>query len=109
MLKEKAEQLFTETPKRGNCAQCVALAAGDETLAGELNGCGGGKAPEGLCGALYAAMLLAPAEKRQAIHDEFQRRARGLCGRELKQARHYPCAACVALAAELFENQTQKK
>ena len=52
----KAFELFTAVPKLHNCAQAVAAGAGNETLAAAMQSCGGGRAPLGRCGALYAAL-----------------------------------------------------
>ena len=70
---DKAVELFSSSPKFGNCAQCVAKAFGaDDSIVSELSVCGGGRAPEGLCGALYAAMLLADDADRPALRAAFR-------------------------------------
>ena len=51
----KAFELFTAVPKLHNCAQAVADGMGRKDLVLELAACGGGRAPEGLCGALHSA------------------------------------------------------
>ena len=103
MFKEKALGFFTAVPKMHNCAQAVACGAGREDLKDELAKCGGGKAPEGLCGALYAALLLAPVEKHDEIKQKFAEKAAYLTCREIKTISKFPCADCVALASELLE------
>ena len=64
-MKELALQVFRQPPDRLNCAQSVLYAwravFGDTTITiPELKPVGAGRAPEGLCGAIYAACLLAP-------------------------------------------------
>ena len=103
MFKEKALGFFTAVPKLHNCAQAVACGADREDLKEELAKCGGGKAPEGLCGALYAALLLAPKDKHDDIKREFAAKAGFLTCREIKTVSKFPCADCVALASELLE------
>lgn len=103
MSKEKALGFFTAVPKVHNCAQAVACGADREDLKVELASCGGGKAPEGLCGALYAALLIAPAEKHEEIKREFAAKAGFQTCREIKTVSKFPCADCVAAASELLE------
>ncbi len=57
----RASELFSAVPHRHNCAQAVACGCGGEELYNELQSCGCGRAPGGVCGALYAAQLLNPA------------------------------------------------
>ncbi len=99
----EAAKYFTLPGHPYNCAQSVALGAGRPILAEELRVCGGGRAPEGICGALHAALLLAPEESRGAIREAFRERAGALTCREIKGAAKTPCLACVELAAELLE------
>ena len=101
----KAVELFTAVPKMHNCAQAVAAGCGaDENLVKELSCCGGGKAPEGRCGALYAALEMTPAEKHEALKAEFVSVAKAEDCRSIKaQIPPTPCAECVRIAAELVE------
>lgn len=102
-MSNKAYELFTAVPKQHNCAQAVAAGAEREDLAAELSSCGGGKAPEGLCGALYAALLLVKPENQAAVKEEFAAAAGALTCREIKGVSKYPCAECVRTAAGLAE------
>ncbi len=99
----EAGKYFTAPGHPYNCAQSVALGANRPILAEELRSCGGGRAPEGICGALHAALLLAPAEKREEIREAFRARAGALTCREIKGEAKTPCLSCVELAAELLE------
>ena len=56
----KVEIALSKFRKPYNCAQTVyaAFKGGDAEGLEELSKCGGGKAPEGLCGALYSAVKL---------------------------------------------------
>ena len=55
IMSNKALELFTAVPKMHNCAQAVAEGCGHPEMVAELASCGGGRAPEGLCGALHSA------------------------------------------------------
>ena len=65
---------------------------------------GGGRAPEGLCGALHAACTVAPAQA-DWLKGRFAARVGSLFCKELRSARQHPCETCVAVAAELLECQ----
>jgi hypothetical protein len=98
-----ALELFQKTPREHNCAQAVAAGCGHPELAGELASCGGGRAPEGRCGALHAALLMLPPERREAARQAFiQANGSEFC-KELKSVHRVPCTQCVAVAAGLAE------
>ena len=99
----KAVELFTAVPKLHNCAQAVAAGAGREDLVAAFAVCGGGKAPGGLCGALHAALALAPESEHEKIKAAFAEKAGALTCREIKSGTLFPCAECVRAAAELTE------
>ena len=105
MIKEKAVEVFSAVPKMHNCAQAVAYGAGRSDLNDKLAVCGGGKAPGGMCGALYAALLLAPPQMHESIKNEFIAKAGFATCREIKTVSKYPCVECVALASELIEKK----
>lgn len=99
--------------RHGNCAQCVALAWSEKDEpsaphADHFANAGGGKAPDGLCGALFAARELAGEAHQNELTERFKNRADGqtTC-RAIRSNRIMPCADCVALAAELLEEITQ--
>ena len=97
-----ATEAFSAPGHPYNCAQAVAIGAGREELLPELASCGGGRAPGGRCGALHAALLLAPQERHAEILEQFQSVAGALTCREIKSGSHFPCAKCVELAARLL-------
>ena len=103
---DRAAELFTSVPKFGNCAQCVAKAFdADDSFVSELSAFGGGRAPEGLCGALYAAMQLADEADRPALRAAFREAAGAETCREIKGTCRTPCAECVRLAADFLEKK----
>ncbi len=107
-MKNRAVEIFTSIPKTHNCAQSVAAGCERADLTAELQAAGGGRAPEGRCGALFAALLLTPAEKHAEIIAEFTACAGAETCREIKTVHHFPCAKCVELGAELVEKYAQE-
>ncbi len=103
MSKEKSLLLFRTPPHNYNCAQTIAAGFEQYALVEAFKTCGGGRAPEGLCGALYAAMELAPEAKRAEILEAFRLKNGAVACHELKQTFRVACPQCVATAAELLE------
>lgn len=97
-----ATEAFSAPGHPYNCAQAVAIGAGREDLLSELAVCGGGRAPEGRCGALHAALRIASPEKHAEILEQFQAVAGALTCREIKGTTHFPCVKCVELASRLL-------
>ncbi len=87
-----------------NCAQKVAYAnkAGQEVIE-SLSNMGGGRAPGGLCGALYSALQLSKETEHGRIKSEFAKRLGAETCRELK-AKGVPCPTCIATAIELLKD-----
>ena len=100
--------------RRGNCAQSVAFAWGQKFPGGRgvedvFAGCGAGRAPGGLCGAVHASCTLAGAAAEQLIKVSFAERTGGhLTCKEIRGAKRVPCEECVEIAAELLENHTRR-
>ncbi len=100
--------------RRGNCAQSVAYAWGSMFRGGRgaeelFAGCGVGRAPGGLCGALFASCELAGARAAEAIRQSFAERTGGHQTCEaIRAAKIMPCSECVGLAAELLEEHTRE-
>ena len=69
---------------------------------------GGGRAPEGVCGALYAAGHVLNNEKLLAeLKETFKREAGSCCCREIKEAGRLSCAECVDLAADFCSKKNK--
>ena len=100
-----AQEAFSAPGHPYNCAQAVAIGAGREDLLTEFSACGGGRAPGGYCGALHAALCIAPSEKHAAIIAQFQSEAGALTCREIKGTTHYPCTKCVELGTRLLSEE----
>lgn len=100
--------------EKSNCAQAVAntfvkeLQLNDVDL-GVFGGLGGGRAPTGECGALYAAKVVLGKAGRQDKIKELETRFRNDAGslscREIRGSRKLPCVGCVEkCAAFLCDN-----
>ena len=87
-----------------NCAQKVAYAnqAGQEVI-DSLAQMGGGRAPGGLCGALYSALQISKETEHERLKAEFAKRLGAATCRELK-AKGVPCPTCIATAIELLKD-----
>lgn len=102
------------TSRRGNCAQAVALAWKDKKQPESehhslFSGCGYGRAPEGVCGAVYAASELAGEHLKETLKEKFSQQAGGHTAcREIRRNRIMPCTECVATAAGLLEELTKE-
>jgi hypothetical protein len=98
--------VFHRAPENLNCAQAVsaahqAVTGRQGSAVADFQLLGGGRAPDGECGALYAACHLAP-EAAARLRTGFAARAGATGCRPLKRERRFPCTECVGLAAELL-------
>lgn len=100
---KKAVELFTAVPKQHNCAQAVAAGCGREDLYELFRTMGGGKAPGGMCGALFAALEIVPESKKDIVRDKFIDFAGSDSCVTLKTCCCTSCVDCVSKAAELAE------
>ncbi len=93
---------------RLNCAQAVAAAFKDKGLISErefqlFSGYGSGRAPEGHCGSLHAAMVILrriSPDKVKELQVLFSAKAGALKCKQIRLAKKIPCSACVELAAD---------
>ena len=104
---DHAVALFSAVPKEYNCAQSVAKAFGRDDLVTMLKTCGGGRAEGGLCGALYAALHLLPADKRETTKEQFQGMAGDVLCRAIRKEGKTPCKECVRIAADLVASRDE--
>lgn len=106
----KATDTFRKEPWRHNCAQAIANRwrdlYDDKEIVAKYAPYIGGRAPEGYCGALYAAMSACPADA-EAIKEEFAEAAGYTHCSELKRSNHIPCEICVATADKLVEKYSK--
>lgn len=102
---EKALSTFREPPFMYNCAQTVCAAFGREDLLEEMKSCGGGRAPEGMCGALYGAVQVAP-ERAEEIKSAFVAANGAWKCCDLKGGTpRVACQQCVRVAAQLVAGE----
>ena len=106
-MKANALNVFRQPPERLNCAQSVLYAwrevTGNTGIAlADLKPFGGGRAPDGLCGALHAACMVAP-DQAESLKQNFAARLGSLYCKELRAAKVHPCETCVVQATELLE------
>ena len=99
-LSEQAVAFYMQKPKQYNCAQAVAKVFGRNDLVESLQSCGGGKSPNGLCGALYAAMLLAGEEQSEAIKEQFLKEIGHSECMAIRKNGQATCLDCIRRAAE---------
>ncbi|EDR24131.1 hypothetical protein, conserved [Entamoeba dispar SAW760] len=94
---------------KGNCSQSVAYGYSEATgnrkeLIEQLSGCGGGRAPEGYCGALYAAIQILGEDKKEACISKFKESSNGCTKcKEIRGSNVIPCRECVRAAAKCIE------
>ena len=97
---------------RGNCAMSVAYGYARATGKSEAEAVeaaemfrnfGGGRAPEGACGALYAAKMMQP-DHAESLEDFFRRGAKNCTKcKEIPPNAVIPCNRCVELAGEALD------
>lgn len=102
----KAVETFRTPPFCHNCAQAIAYhwqeLFNDKEIVSTYAPYVGGHAPDGYCGALFAAINAVPAQSG-SIKRDFQEACGSIYCREIKQSRHTPCQFCVATADSLVE------
>ena len=115
-MKERALKVFRQPPERLNCAQSVLYAwrevSGNTSIPlAAVKLFGGGRAPDGLCGALHTACMVAP-DQTEPLKQTFAARLGSLYCKELRAAKVHPCETCVTQATDLLERhfyQTRKE
>lgn len=106
----RAIDTFRKPPFKHNCAQAIAAhwreLYADSDIVEHYAPYVGGRAPEGYCGALYAAMQACP-KKSETIRQEFAERCGALLCRDIKQNAHTPCETCVEVADSLVDKYSK--
>ena len=108
MTARKASDHFHKEDKY-NCAQAILKAFQEEYAISQemidsykING--GGRAENGLCGALFAAKtLLNDPSKTEVLEQAFTEKAGSCKCREIMILKMLPCADCVDLAAQIMD------
>ena len=107
----KAKDYFHLAPANWNCAQALQKSRqpytglSDEEIELQYRPMGGGRAPFGMCGALYSLRQLVGEDTEMAdkLTERFEERTGGLTCRELKGKHGRPCSWLVEQAEELLE------
>ena len=97
---EKALSLFRQPPRHLNCAQTICATIDRDDLVENMQNSARGQAPGGTCGALFAAMTLAP-ERAESLRRAFEHTLGATTCAELK-SRSNPCPRCVLTAVRLL-------
>lgn len=95
---QKALSIFRQPPRCLNCAQTICAAMDREDLVDFMSDKARGQAPGGTCGALFAAMTLAP-DRAEEIRTAFTHTLGANTCAALK-ALHNPCPRCVQTAIQ---------
>ncbi len=92
-----------------NCAQSVLKAfqdvfdIADEQIK-EFSAFGGGRAEEGMCGALYAARsMVTDCQKVTQLEQLFQEQAGAIKCKEIRKLHRLSCTGCVKTAARILD------
>ena len=109
--KAKAHYLGKDGHQKLNCAQAIVQAFKDEYALPEgvvekFAVYGGGRAPEGVCGSLYAARIIFGNERPeniQACEAALLAKAGSIKCREIRAANKLSCVGCVETIARQLE------
>ena len=108
IIKAKNHFLGLSDHKRMNCAQAIVAAFAkeyniDETTVEDFKHFGGGRAPDGLCGAYFAARHILRqyhSDKEKDFEDHFKSSCGSDICREIKVKHKVSCLVCVEKCAE---------
>jgi len=108
-MRRSAEEYFHVKPENLNCAQAVLKAYQEEFQIDEqeitaYKAWGGGRAKDGICGALFAAKNLLDNAENELLEKDFAAELGTIYCHELKQTKN-TCIDCVRLADKLVEEK----
>jgi len=108
MKRIKSEEYFHKKPDNFNCAQAVLKGFQQEfqiqdEVVEAFRAFGGGRAENGLCGALYAANYLMKKVGSESLNESFAKKAVYEKCKDIKHNKHCSCEECVKIADELVE------
>lgn len=110
MEREKSILFFRTPPYNYTCAQAILKGFQKEFSVSqeqidEYVAYRGGNAPDGVCGAVYAANQLLAKMGKTGITEEFSARAGSDKCFEIKTVHRFPCPECIKLADQLIEEK----
>ncbi|TAJ12327.1 hypothetical protein DMA11_13305 [Marinilabiliaceae bacterium JC017] len=110
MNNKKAVYFYHHPQYRYNCAQAVAYRWKNilnipEDLTTEMSKCGAGRAPSGMCGALYSATQVIEKTKGNPAEfiQQFNAKIGAISCRTIRANKMATCKECVNTADELLE------
>ncbi len=117
---DKAKNIFLgrDGEKRQNCAQTVLSAFKkemniDENLIDLAKSYGGGRAPEGVCGAYWSAKAIIDKyccpEKAEEFENHFREKASSLSCKEIRAKRQLSCLGCIEESAKFIVQAKKQK
>jgi hypothetical protein len=109
-----SENYFHKKPENLNCAQAILKGFQqelniDDSHIEEFRAHGGGRAPEGICGALYAAEHLAKKHNLGDLKADFEKETGHTNCKELKSNLKVTCEKCVKIADSFLERKIYNK
>ena len=108
MKRIKSEEYFHKNPDNFNCAQAILKGFQTEfqiqdEMVEAFRAFGGGRAENGICGALYAANYLMKKVGKEPLNESFVKKTVYERCKDIKQSRCCSCEECVKIADELVE------
>jgi hypothetical protein len=109
MNHQNSVNYFHLLPANLNCAQAILRGFQQEfgisnQEIDDYRAFGGGRAPEGVCGALFAANRLLRQIGKESVVEEFSKNAGGLLCADIRD-KHFTCAEYVRMADELVQKK----
>jgi len=107
-MSEKSQRALSVFRNPYSCAQAVAFAFKDlsENELAIYKSNSGGKAPDGICGALFAALANTQSGNHRKVIEEFVKQTGAMHCSDIKQIYKTPCSKCVVAATEIAEQNS---
>ena len=101
---DKKEEALSKFRNPYSCAQTIWAAFGDtdEGHLANMKENSGGRAPDNMCGALYAALRILTQDRQAEAVAIFTQKAGSTKCLEIKTKFKTPCPRCVEIAAEIL-------
>lgn len=111
-----AEDYFHKPPYNYNCAQTILKVYQkefniSEELIEEFKANGGGRAENGICGALYSTLYLMKQTPKnlKTIQDKFIKQIGSPYCKTIKQTSPPPCLKCINIASKILDQILKEK
>jgi hypothetical protein len=108
----KSEDFFHRKPENYNCAQSILKGFQEEfripdEVINDFRAYGGGRAENGLCGALYAANYLIRKKGGELLDTSFSNKVSFIKCKDIRQNKCCSCADCVKIADGLLRERIE--